>query len=249
MEKTAIAIENLKFSYGHTLVLDGLSLHIPSGISFGLLGANGSGKTTLIRLMVGLLKPSSGSLTCLGKPPSPAIARQIGYMPQLPSLYNELTVEQNIDFFAHIYGLRDRKQRMKRVEEVIKVIELWEKRRTSILKLSGGMKQRVSLGCAIAHNPPLLFLDEPTVGLDPDVRVHFWEFFNGLTASGTTLVITSHTLDDAAHCQMLAFLRSGRIIALGSPAELKSAAGNPRATLEETFLYFVKNSQEVKNGE
>jgi ABC-2 type transport system ATP-binding protein len=249
MEKTAIAVENLKFSYGHTLVLDGLSLRIPSGISFGLLGANGSGKTTLIRLMVGLLKPSSGSLTCLGKTPSPAIARQIGYMPQLPSLYNELTVEQNIDFFAHIYGLRDRKQRMKRVEEVIRVIELWEKRRTSILKLSGGMKQRVSLGCAIAHNPPLLFLDEPTVGLDPDVRVHFWEFFNGLTASGTTLVITSHTLDDAAHCQMLAFLRSGRIIALGSPAELKSAAGNPRATLEETFLYFVKNSQEVKNGE
>jgi ABC-2 type transport system ATP-binding protein len=248
MEKTAIAIENLKFSYGHTLVLDGLSLRIPSGISFGLLGANGSGKTTLIRLMVGLLKPASGSLTCLGKTPSPAMALQIGYMPQLPSLYNELTVEQNIDFFAHIYGLRDRKQRVKRVEEVIRVIELWEKRRTSILKLSGGMKQRVSLGCAIAHNPPLLFLDEPTVGLDPDVRAHFWDFFNGLTSRGTTIILTSHTLDDAAHCRMLAFLRSGRIIALGSPAELKSAAGNPQASLEETFLYFVKHSQEEKNA-
>jgi ABC-2 type transport system ATP-binding protein len=249
MEKTAIEIDNLKFRYGHTVILDGLTLRIPAGISFGLLGANGSGKTTLIRLLVGLLKPASGRLTCLGKTPSPAIARQIGYMPQLPSLYNELTVEQNIDFFAHIYGLHDRKQRKKRVEEVIKVIELQEKRRTSILKLSGGMKQRVSLGCAIAHNPPLLFLDEPTVGLDPDVRVHFWEFFNGLTASGTTLVITSHTLDDAAHCRMLAFLRSGKIIALGSPDELKSAAGNPQATLEETFLYFVKHSQEEKNGE
>jgi ABC-2 type transport system ATP-binding protein len=247
MEKTAIAIDNVSFRYGDLKVLDGLSLQIPAGISFGLLGANGSGKTTLIRLLVGLLKPSSGHVTCLGKTPSPAIARQIGYMPQLPSLYSELTVEQNIDFFAHIYGLRDKKQRQQRVNEVIKVIDLWEKRHTSILKLSGGMKQRVSLGCAIAHNPPLMFLDEPTVGLDPDVRAHFWEFFNGLTLQGTTIVITSHTMDDAAHCRRLAFLRQGRIIALGSPAELKTAAGNPQATLEETFLYFVKRSEEKKN--
>ncbi|MBN1190962.1 MAG: ABC transporter ATP-binding protein [Dehalococcoidales bacterium] len=248
MENTAIAIENLKFSYGRTRVLDGLSLHIPAGISFGLLGANGSGKTTLIRLMVGLLKPASGLLTCLGKRPSPAIARQIGYMPQLASLYNELTVEQNIDFFAHIYGMRDRKQRIKRVDEVIRVIDLVEKKHTPILKLSGGMKQRVSLGCAIVHSPLLLFLDEPTVGLDPDVRARFWEFFNGLTAGGATLVITSHTLDDAAHCRRLAFLRNGRIIALGSPAELQSATGDPHATLEETFLYFVKHSEEEQNG-
>jgi ABC-2 type transport system ATP-binding protein len=196
---------------------------------------------------VGLLKPASGSLTCLGKTPSPAIARQIGYMPQLPSLYGELTVEQNIDFFAHIYGLRDKKQRQQRVNEVIKVIDLWEKRHSSIMKLSGGMKQRVSLGCAIVHNPPLMFLDEPTVGLDPDVRAHFWDFFNGLCSQGTTIVITSHTMDDAAHCQKLAFLRQGRIIAMGSPAELKAASGNSNCTLEETFLYFVKRSEEKKN--
>ncbi len=244
MNEIAIQISDLIFSFGRLKVIDGLSLQVPRGTSCGLLGANGSGKTTLIRLLVGLLKPAGGSLKCLGQTPSSAIARQIGYMPQLPSLYTELTVEQNIDFFAHIYGLRDRRQIQERVAEVIKVIDLWEKRRTAVMQLSGGMKQRVSLGCAIAHNPPLMFLDEPTVGLDPDVRARFWDFFDSLTRGGTTIVITSHTLDDAAHCQSLAFLRQGRIIALGSPAELKAATGNVNATLEETFLYFIKRSEE-----
>ncbi len=243
----AIDIKSLDFNYGKLKVIEGLNLEIPRGISFGLLGANGSGKTTLIRLMVGLLKPASGSIHCLGKKPSSAMAKEVGYMPQLPSLYNELTVEQNIDFFANIYGLHDRKQRAHRVDEVIKLIDLWEKRHTSVSKLSGGMKQRVSMGCAIAHNPPLMFLDEPTVGLDPDVRAHFWDFFNHLTEGGTTIVITSHTMDDAAHCKRLAFLRLGRIIAQGAPDELRSATGNPHASLEETFLYFIKQSQEVAN--
>jgi ABC-2 type transport system ATP-binding protein len=220
---TAIDIKRLDFNYGKLKVIEGLNLEIPRGISFGLLGANGSGKTTLIRLMVGLLKPASGNIHCLGKTPSPAIAKQIGYMPQLPSLYNELTVEQNIDFFANIYGLHNRKERAHRVEEVIKLIDLWEKRCASVSKLSG----------------------EPTVGLDPDVRAHFWDFFNHLTEGGTTIVITSHTMDDAAHCKRLAFLRLGRIIAQGAPDELRSATGNPHASLEETFLYFIKQSQEV----
>lgn len=244
MDEPAIDIKNLSFNYGSLKVVDGLSLQVPRGISFGLLGSNGSGKTTLIRLMVGLLKPSTGVIRCLGATPSPSLARSIGYMPQLPSLYSELTVEQNIDFFAHIYGLRDRRERSQRVSEVIKIIDLWPKRKTSVAKLSGGMKQRVSLGCAIVHNPPLMFLDEPTVGLDPDVRAHFWNFFNSLTDSGTTIVITSHTMDDAAHCRKLAFLRQGRIIAQGSPDELKTATGNSQASLEETFLYFIKYSQE-----
>ncbi len=245
MSNLAIDIRKVTFSYGNLKVIDELSLEVPRGISFGLLGANGSGKTTLIRLMVGLLKPDSGIISCLGKKASTSNARQVGYMPQLPSLYSELTVEQNIDFFAHIYGLRDGKQRAQRVAEVIKVIDLWPKRHTSVSKLSGGMKQRVSLGCAIAHNPPLLFLDEPTVGLDPDVRAQLWDFLNGLSRNGTTIVITSHTMDDAAHCQQLAFLRQGRIIAQGSPAELKAATGNSNSSLEETFLYFIKRSQEV----
>ena len=132
------------------------------------------------------------------------------------------------------------------MNEVIKVIDLWDKRRTAVAKLSGGMKQRVSLGCAIAHNPPLLLLDEPTVGLDPDVRVRFWEFFDRLTIEGTTIVITTHTMDDAAHCEQLAFLRQGKVIAQGSPEELKAATGDAGATLEETFLFFIKKSEEEK---
>ena len=247
MNESAINLNNLTFNFGKLRVIDGITLEIPKGISFGLLGANGSGKTTLIRLMVGLLKPRSGTIHCLGKAASSKIARSIGYMPQLPSLYGELTVAQNIDFFAHIYGLKDKKQRKQRVDDIIRQVDLWPKRDVQILKLSGGMKQRVSLGCAIVHQPPLIFLDEPTVGLDPELRVHFWEFFGNLTNSGTTLVISSHTMDDAAHCQKLLFLRQGKVIAKGSPAELKAAVGTPDACLEDAFLYFIRRG-EVKNN-
>ncbi len=240
MDASAINVSSVSFSYGHLKVIDRLSLEIPRGTSFGLLGSNGAGKTTLIRLMVGLLKPGEGSITCLGRTPSSASARSIGYMPQLTSLYSELTVWQNIDFFGHIYGLNDRGARSRRVDEVVKLIDLWSKRSVSVASLSGGMKQRVSLGCAIVHEPSILFLDEPTVGLDVELRVRFWEYFDGLITSGTTLVISSHTMDDAAHCRKLAFMREGKIIAVGSPDELRSATGNPGASLEDAFLFFVR---------
>lgn len=247
MNNTAISIDKISFNYGRLRVIDNLSLAIPRGVSFGFLGPNGSGKTTLIRLMVGLLKPKSGAISCLGKPPTPANARSIGYMPQLPSLYNELTVRQNLDFFAKIYGLKNRQERARRVDEVIKLVELEPKRNVSVTHLSGGMKQRVSLGCAIVHNPPLLFLDEPTVGLDPDLRTHFWEHFTNLTHTGTTLIISSHTMDDAAHCRQLIFLREGKIIALGTPQELRAAAGKPDCSLEDAFLYFIRSQEGQSN--
>jgi ABC-2 type transport system ATP-binding protein len=247
MTDPAISVSQLAFYYGKLKVIDDMSLAIEAGTSYGLLGPNGAGKTTLIRLMVGLLKPATGSIRCLGKPPSPANARSRGYMPQLPALYAELSVEQNIDFFARIYGLKNKKERAARVAEVIKLIDLWPKRQTQALKLSGGMKQRVSLGCAIVHRPRLLFLDEPTVGLDPELRVHFWEYFAGLTQGGTTLVISSHTFDDAAHCQKLAFLRLGKVVAEGTPAGLRAATGNPEATLEDAFLYFIRRDEEDKD--
>jgi ABC-2 type transport system ATP-binding protein len=239
----AIAVDNLGFRYGKLQVIDSLSLHIPAGASFGLLGPNGSGKTTLIRLMVGLLRPAAGTVRCLGRLPSRANARQIGYMPQLPALYAELSVEQNIDFFARIYGMGDRRQRAERVADVIKLVDLWPKRKEAVLRLSGGMKQRVSLACAIVHNPPLIFLDEPTVGLDPELRANFWDYFNGLTKRGSTLVISSHTMDDAAHCDRLAFLRLGKVIALGPPAELRTATGRADASLEDAFLYFIRRGE------
>ena len=247
MTDAAITVNNLAFNYGGLRVIDDMSMEIQAGTSYGLLGPNGAGKTTLIRLMVGLLKPASGSIKCLGKAPSPANARLIGYMPQLPALYAELSVEQNIDFFGRIYGLRDRKERSQRVDEVIKLVDLWPKRKTQIMKLSGGMKQRVSLGCAIVHQPSLIFLDEPTVGLDPELRVHFWEYFENLTKAGNTLIISSHTFDDAAHCQRLAFLRLGRIVAQGAPLELRAATGNKEASLEDAFLYFIKRDEVNKD--
>jgi ABC-2 type transport system ATP-binding protein len=249
MKNSAISINNLVFKYGKLKVIDGISLDVPAGTSFGLLGPNGAGKTTLIRLMVGLLKPASGSIRCLDKAPSTANARRVGYMPQLPALYSELSVTQNIDFFARIYGLRDTQKRVSRVEEVIKLVDLWPKRNTQAMKLSGGMKQRVSLGCAIVHQPPVIFLDEPTVGLDPELRVHFWEYFENLTKAGATLIISSHTFDDAAHCQKLAFMRLGKIVGLGAPADLRAATGKKDATLEDAFLFHIKHGEVTKDVE
>jgi ABC-2 type transport system ATP-binding protein len=246
MANAAIAVNNVVFNYGNLKVIDGMTMQIQPGISYGLLGPNGAGKTTLIRLMVGLLKPASGSIECLGKTPTRAIAKNIGYMPQLPALYSELSVQQNIDFFAHVYGLKNGKERAQRVDEVIKIVDLWPKRKTQITNLSGGMKQRVSLACAIVHRPPLMFLDEPTVGLDPELRVHFWDYFTELTKAGHTLIISSHTFDDAAHCQQLAFLRLGKLITQGTPDELRAATGKKDATLEDAFLYSIKRD-EVKN--
>ena len=235
----AVEVNNASFSYNNIKAIDELSLEVPSGISFGLLGPNGAGKTTLIRLLVGLLKPKSGSVRILGQTPSRKTAHLTGYMPQLHSLYSELSVIQNVNFFARVYQLTDKHQRAQRVEEAIRLVDLWPRRKDSVLKLSGGMKQRVSLACAIAHNPPLLFLDEPTVGLDPELRVTFWEHFTNLTRQGITIIVSSHTMDDAAHCDRLAFMRDGKVIAQGTPLELQKATGKTDATLEDAFLYFI----------
>jgi len=235
----AVKVDRASFNYNNIKAVDKLSLEVPSGISFGLLGPNGAGKTTLIRLLVGLLKPRAGGIKILGETPSRKTAHLIGYMPQLHSLYTELSVMQNVDFFARVYRLSDKQQRARRVEEVIRLVDLWPRRKDSVLKLSGGMRQRVSLACAIVHNPPLLFLDEPTVGLDPELRFTFWEHFANLTKQGTTLIVSSHTMDDAAHCDRLAFMRDGKLIAQGTPTELRKATGKAEANLEDAFLYFI----------
>jgi ABC-2 type transport system ATP-binding protein len=164
-------------------------------------------------------------------------------MPQLHSLYNELSVVQNVSFFAKIYGLKDRTERSQRVEEVIRLVDLRARRKDSVMKLSGGMKQRVSLACAIVHNPPLLLLDEPTVGLDPELRVIFWKHFTALTEKGVTIIISSHTMDDAAHCHYLAFMRDGKVIAQGTPDELRKATNQPGASLEDAFLHFIHREE------
>jgi ABC-2 type transport system ATP-binding protein len=239
----SVEVRNVSFSYGKLKVLDNFSINIPRGTSYGLLGPNGAGKTTLIRLLVGLLKARQGSISILGEKSSRHSAHLIGYMPQQHSLYNELSIIQNVEFFARIYIPGKNNGRADRVEEAIKLVGLWERRSDSIMKLSGGMKQRASLACAIVHNPPLLLLDEPTVGLDPELRVSFWEHFSDLNKQGITIVISSHTMDDAAHCDRLAFIRDGRLIAEGTPDSLRQATGNKDASLENAFLYFVRREE------
>ncbi|MBI4282429.1 MAG: ABC transporter ATP-binding protein [Chloroflexi bacterium] len=240
-EPPVVDAQRVVFSYGNRKVLDDLSLQIQAGSIFGILGANGSGKTTLIRLLVGLLKPRSGRILVLGEPPSPRLAHRIGYMPQLNALYLELSIQQNVDFFARMYGLSSPAQRRESVEAIINLVGLWDRCKDPILRLSGGMRQRVSLAIALVHSPPLLLLDEPTVGLDPELRATFWDRFREMAAAGTTLVISSHTMDDAAHCDRLSFIQDGRVIAEGSPSELRSATGRDDATLEDAFLYFVRS--------
>jgi ABC-2 type transport system ATP-binding protein len=243
-DRRAVEVKEASFNYGSVKALDGLSLEVPTGISFGLLGPNGAGKTTLIRVLVGLLKVKRGTILVLGEKPSRRISHLMGYMPQLHSLYSELSVRQNVDFFARIFRITDHTERARRVEEAIRLVNLWPRSNDAVVKLSGGMRQRVSLACAIVHNPPLLFLDEPTVGLDPELRATFWEHFAGLNRQGVSIIISSHTMDDAAHCDRLAFIREGRVIAEGSPDELKCETGQD--TLEGSFLFYTRSQGEER---
>ena len=235
-----VAVCDLTFSYGTLQVLNGLTLSVGQGEIFGVLGANGSGKTTLMRMMVGLLRHDGGSLTVYGEPPSGRQAANVGYMPQLNALYQELSIRENVDFFARMFGMSDRRQRGQAVEAAIDLIGLADRSSDPILKLSGGMRQRVSLAVALVHRPDLLLLDEPTVGLDPDLRAVFWERFRRMAKSGTTIVISSHTMDDATHCDRLAFLRDGKVIALDTPDALRAATGRTDASLEEAFIHFLR---------
>ena len=239
----AVSVADLTFNYGAMSVLDQISLDVPTGEIFGILGANGAGKTTLIRLLVGLLKPASGSVLVLGQTPSANRSGGVGYMPQLNALYEELSVEENVGFFARMYGISNKSARRKSIESVLQLVGLLDRRNDAILQLSGGMRQRVSLAISLVHKPLLLLLDEPTVGLDPELRASFWDHFREMARGGTTLVLSSHTMDDAAHCDRLAFLRGGRFVGDGSPEELRAATGRADATLEDAFLHYVKGSR------
>ena len=232
--------DEVEFSYGQLKVLNKLTLAVNESEIFGILGANGAGKTTLMRLLVGLQKPSSGSVRVFGEPPSSRVTGRIGYMPQLSALYQELSARQNVDFFARMYGLSRSAERREAVDRAIEWVDLTERQKDPLTRLSGGMRQRVSLAIALVHKLQLLVLDEPTVGLDPELRATFWEHFRSMASSGTTLIISSHTMDDAAHCHRLAFIQEGRVVALGNPGELRKATGRDDATLEDAFLHFVR---------
>ncbi len=231
-------INRISFNYGKRSIFEDFSLIIPKGISLGLLGGNGSGKTTLMKLISGLEKVKKGNIKLFDNNLTNSIRAKIGYMPQQNALYNDLTVFDNVDFFARMYGIQKKSQRSEAVNTALKTVDLSDRKKDTISTLSGGMERRVSLACVLVHKPEFLLLDEPTVGLDPDIRITFWDYFKKLTDEGTTLFITSHTMDDAMHCDRLIFLKNGRIIAEDTPKALMSATGNPNSTLEDSFLYF-----------
>jgi len=225
----AVSVTGVSKSFGSLKVLDNVSLGVRTGEVYGLLGPNGSGKTTLIRMLVGLILPDAGSVTVLGtRMPNVAVLSRIGYMTQQAALYPDLSVEENIRFFAAVNDAEEG------VEEALRFVELWDRRASVITELSGGMRQRASLACAIVHGPRLLLLDEPTVGLDPQLRIQFWDGFRLMTRGGISIVVTSHVMDEAERCDRLGLLRAGKLLAEGSSAELKQRAGT--GDLEQAFL-------------
>jgi len=247
----AVHIESLTKRFGDFVAVDNVSLDVTRGEVFGFLGPNGAGKSTTIRILCGLLPPTSGSATVSGfdvatQPED--IKRNIGYMSQKFSLYDDLTVEENIDFFSGVYGVPPGKQQVRK-DYVLKMAMLEDRRTTMTRLLSGGWKQRLALGCAILHEPPILFLDEPTSGVDPIARRNFWELIYQLSAAGHTIFVTTHYMDEAEYCNRIALMYGGRIIALGSPAELKTSLGvGHLLNLESSDLLGSMTALEGKNG-
>src|SRR2546426_3497209 len=225
----AVDADNIVKSFGALKALDGVTLRVKTGEIYGLLGPNGAGKTTLIRAIVGLVAPDSGAVTVLGRRmPDLDILAQVGYMTQQAALYPDLSVEENLRFFAAISGAEAN------LTEVLKTVELDQRRTSVVANLSGGLRQRCSLACALIHRPRLLLLDEPTVGVDPQLRVQFWEHFRKMAADGTTIIVSSHVMDEAERCQRLGLMRFGKLLAEGTPNEVRAQAGSNN--LEEAFL-------------
>ena len=238
----AIRTDNLTKYFGHITAVDHLSLAVPRGETYGLIGPNGSGKTTTMRLLCGILKPDSGEITVLGhRVPSFALLRKIGYMPQENAIYPDLSVRENLCFFGRMQGLPHR-ELQSRIEEVLRVVHLEGKRDALARDLSGGMQRRVSLAAAMIHRPALLFLDEPTAGVDPDLRVFFWSHFKRLTEEGTTILISTHYLEEASRCHRVGLMNRGRLIEEGPPQALEKATH--AVTLEEAFLTLVGKKRE-----
>lgn len=220
----AITVRDLTRRFGDFVAVDRLSFDVRAGEVFGFLGSNGAGKSTTIRMLCGLLKPTSGAATVsgidVGSDPE-GVKRRIGYMSQRFSLYEQLTVDQNIRFFGGIYGLSGAALDRRR-DFVLEMAGLRGRERTRASDLAGGWRQRLALGCAILHEPPILFLDEPTGGVDPVSRRQFWSLIDQLAVSGTTVLVTTHYLDEAEHCHRIAIIHGGRLAALGSTTELRS---------------------------
>lgn len=239
-----IETRSLHKHFGELRAVDGVELQVAKGEIYGLLGPNGSGKTTLIRLITGLLRPTDGSVTVLGHTmPNKEVLAEVGYMTQISALYEDLTIRENVAFFEAMCG---RGHDSQRIAEVISLVDLSDRADSLVRTLSGGMKQRASLACALVHAPSLLLLDEPTVGVDPQLRATFWSYFRQMADEGVTLVISSHVMEEAERCDRLGFIRQGRLLAEGTAAALRQQTGS--SSLEEAFLDFVSANPAFENN-
>ena len=238
LSPVSIETVNLTKKYGSFVAVDGLNFSVEKGEIYGLLGPNGAGKTTAIKMLCGLLTPDGGEAFVLGrKVGDRKKAACVGYMPQETALYIGLTVHQNLAFYGELFGMR-REAIAAREKLLLDFINLERWRDELVRNLSGGMRHRVSLACALMHQPKVMFLDEPTVGVDPELRCAFWDFFNELKRDGITILITTHYMDEASRCDRVGFMRKGLLIAEGEPAKLLAETG--AETLEDAFLRYAR---------
>jgi ABC-2 type transport system ATP-binding protein len=235
----AVTVADLVVDRGRRRVLHGLSFSVPPGQVTGLLGPSGSGKTTLMRAVVGVQVVRSGEVTVLGLPAgSPRLRSRVGYVTQAPSVYEDLTVRENARYFAALYGMGARE-----ADAAVADVGLSGAAGQLVRDLSGGQRSRTSLACALVGAPEMLVLDEPTVGLDPVLRAELWDRFHALAAAGTTLIVSSHVMDEAGRCDRLLLLRDGELLADSTPAQVRRDAGSD--DLEEAFLTLIRTRTEV----
>ncbi|MDM5438870.1 ABC transporter ATP-binding protein [Bacillus hominis] len=234
MQQSSIILRDVSKSFGKKEVLHNLSLQIEKAEIFGLVGPSGSGKTTLIKMIAGINESTTGDVMVFNtNMPNLNEMKRIGYMAQADALYEELSAYENADFIATMYGLKG-KRKKERIEKVFELVQLSEHMKKQVQHFSGGMKKRLSLAIALLHEPEILILDEPTVGIDPLLRKSIWEKFYDLKKKGTTIIVTTHIMDEAEFCERLGLIREGNLVAIGTPEELKKQTSSGR--IEDVFM-------------
>lgn len=243
MNGDVIKVSQLEVKYGKNIIIENVNLEIKKGETVGFLGPSGCGKTTLVKSIIGMNSPSKGYVEVMNERiPSLKVVSQFGYMAQSDALYDDLSAIDNLLFFCALYGVKKKEAEIK-AKELFKLVELEGNEKKVVKNFSGGMKRRLSLAIALVHNPSILILDEPTVGIDPVLRQKFWKEFDRIKKDGGTILITTHVMDEAYKCDRLVMLRGGKIIASGSPKDIIKEAGGK--TIEDAFIHFSSEKEEV----